>query len=68
MKPTRANFKIWAAWGVVLGVLTTGSRLAPWVGDNIRLNLIELFAQGIAFALFGVICAAIWNWAGRLKR
>ena len=57
----KSDVRIWAFWGGVLGVLTAWGHLQPWIGDGIRINLIELITQAGGFALIAAILAYIRN-------
>ena len=58
----KTDVRVWAFCGGLLGLLVTWGRLqAPWIGDGIRINTIELVAQAGGFALIAAILAYIRN-------
>ena len=57
----KSDVRIWAFCGGLLGALTAWGHLQPWIGDEIRINTIELIAQAGGFAFIAAILAYIRN-------
>jgi hypothetical protein len=63
-----ALLKRWASYGFFVGLLDGASQIQhPWQGYNSTLNLIDLLSMGIGFATIGLVSAALWNWAGKIR-